>query len=51
VADLSLPEKFLNLLSALDSIHKRHVKVHEYEVEERLLGVELAFRDLHGVPS
>jgi hypothetical protein len=51
VADLSLPEKFFNLLRALDSIHKRHVKVHEYEVEERLLGVELGFRDLHGVPS
>jgi hypothetical protein len=51
VTNLSLREKFFNLSCALDSIHKGHVKVHEYEVEERLLVVELGFRDLHGIPS
>jgi hypothetical protein len=51
VANLSLREKFFNLSCALDTIHKGHVKVHEYEVEERLLGIEQAFRDLHGVTS
>jgi hypothetical protein len=51
VANLSLREKFFNLSCALDTIHKGHVKVHEYEVEERLLGVKLGYRYLNGIPS
>jgi hypothetical protein len=51
VANLSLPEQLFNLFHALNPIHYGHVKVHEYEVEESLVCVELGFGDLQGVLS
>lgn len=51
VANLTPSDKFFNLFHALNPIHQGHVKVHENEVEETLLGVELGFRDLQGLFS
>jgi hypothetical protein len=51
VANLSFPDQFFNLFHALNPIHQGHVKVHEYEVEEMLMGVELGLRDLQGLLS